>query len=188
MTETPAAPPPASVPEPTTIPTTELVEGTTKMVADIVREVLDAEGVRWIKGIVTDTYEEGPYRFVNIKRPENELEDAKPYPVVHVATKPVVGEYVHALQVPGGVIILGPDQKTSDLTVENANSRANEAYNKADHNHPYADSNHGHKQGDNNMTGFSAAGHSHDANDLPGAIIYASEVKQDADGYLFWVG
>lgn len=203
MTEV-VSPPSAPMPTDTTLPTEELVEQTTKMIADVVREVLDAEGVRWIKGEVKESYTEGNFRFIKIQRPENDAKDDKPYPVINVATKPQVGDQVHCLQVPGGVVVLGVDQKTTDVTVEDANNNANTRIkdangtvsdaNLATNYRKTADKIDGADLKDNSVSkaklSFTplTSGDNISKSQLPSGIIFTSDVKQDRDGYLIWAG
>lgn len=126
---------PVPTPTPSDPTVDELSTQTAKTMAEISRGVLSAEGVRWLKAqIVTSTSEAGR-RFVQIRRETGGAVDAKTYPVLSVGKEPLVGQWVHALDTPGGLVILGMEQLVGGLTLEgtfdlalSANALAGSAY------------------------------------------------------------
>lgn len=89
----------------------------TQAVAEVARAVMSAEGVRWLKAQVTATHTEDLRRFVVVRRPDQDTADVKPYPVLHSGVMPAVGDWVNALETPGGLIIMGVEQRTDATTL-----------------------------------------------------------------------
>jgi hypothetical protein len=95
----------------------ELADSTTRAMADTARAVISAEGVRWAKVQISALSVEDTRRFLLIKRAEADARDEKPYPLVSSPYEPAVGDWVHALETPGGLVILGKEWRMGDVSV-----------------------------------------------------------------------
>lgn len=122
-------------PMPTTAPSDptvdELSTQTAKTMAEISRGVLTAEGVRWLKAQIASVTTDAGRRFVKIRREAGGAIDTKTYPVISMGVEPQANQWVHALDTPGGLLILGAEQPTGGLTVQSAYDYAGQAYNLA---------------------------------------------------------
>jgi hypothetical protein len=132
----------------------ELSGNFTRAVADVASAVIAAESVRWTKVQVTGVTEDAGRRFIWVRRPENDEADAKPYPAMGVGIEPQVNEWVHALETPGGLMIIGGEQYWNAYTLNGTSSDFYQDFYGHAHDGLYSFKSHNHGE-------YATTGHNH---------------------------